>query len=186
MQGHDVVYANLAGAMAPQTRTILAAGGLSYRKDAPMTNHIAGKVVLIVDACSEAAAAAAHHLAEAGAILVLGAPDVDDVRELAPELRWNGGRALAVRACPWDIARMPDLLNEVVDMYGRVDVIVNNAGSMPTMQARRGLRPVATNITRAWYGTSAALPTCSCAGAGTSSTCRRWWTVAPKYMRCAP
>ena len=120
-----------------------------------MKNNIAGKVVVIVDAASGLGAAAAHHLSHEGATVVLGGADIERIRELAHELRWNGGKSIAVGVDAVDSAQLEGLLAAAVNAFGRVDVIVNNV-AVPGpgyLEAHidRGLQGIL-------YGVSAALP----------------------------
>jgi NAD(P)-dependent dehydrogenase (short-subunit alcohol dehydrogenase family) len=121
-----------------------------------LKNNIAGKVVVIVDAASRLGAAGAHHLSNEGAIVVLGGAQVERVRELAHELRWNGGKSLAVGVDASDGAQLEGLLAATVHAFGRVDVIVNNAAAGPGPETPAG--QVERDLQGMLYGTAAALP----------------------------
>ena len=121
-----------------------------------MKNNIAGKVVVIVDAASRLGAAGAHHLSNEGAIVVLGGAEVERVRELAHELRWNGGKSIAVGVDASDGAQVEGLLAAAVQAFGRVDVIVNNAAVAPRPGSPEG--QVDRELQGMLYGTAAALP----------------------------
>jgi NADP-dependent 3-hydroxy acid dehydrogenase YdfG len=126
-------------------------------------NNIAGKVVVIVDAGNKLGAAAAQHLSDEGATLVLGSSKVDHISELARELRWNGGRSLAVGVDAADRAQLEHLLAAAVEAFGRVDVIVNNVGSAPVPLAAEPVadmleRVIDLNIRGMQHGTAAVLP----------------------------
>jgi NADP-dependent 3-hydroxy acid dehydrogenase YdfG len=89
---------------------------------------IEGKVVAITGASSGIGEATARLLAERGAAVVLGARRTDRLDALAREIRDSGGRA-AVRAT--DVTRAADLESLValaVEEFGRLDVLVGNAG----------------------------------------------------------
>lgn len=87
-----------------------------------------GRVAIVTGASSGLGVAFARGLAEAGADIVLGArraERLDGTRELVED---TGRRALAV---PTDVARQPDcqaLVDAAMTEFGRVDVLVNNAG----------------------------------------------------------
>jgi short-subunit dehydrogenase len=85
---------------------------------------IADKVVLITGASSGIGAATARAASRAGALLVLAARREDRVAALAAEL----GNAIAVRCDVTDPAQVASLVQAALDGYGRVDVLVNNAG----------------------------------------------------------
>ncbi len=89
---------------------------------------IRGAVALITGASSGIGAATAHELARRGATVVLAARRVAELETLAAEIAQRGGQALAVQA---DVARREDidrLVRTAIDTYGRIDVLINNAG----------------------------------------------------------
>ncbi|WP_316744131.1 SDR family oxidoreductase [Pedobacter antarcticus] len=96
-----------------------------------MNNNILGKVIVITGASSGIGWAAAKKLSEQGAIVSLGARRLDRLKSLVEEITSNGGRAYARTT---DVTKREDLENLVADTikeFGKVDVIVNNAGVMP-------------------------------------------------------
>lgn len=89
---------------------------------------IEGKVVAITGASSGIGAATARLLAERGARVVLGARRVERLEDVAGEIREHGGQVVTCRA---DVARREDLerlVGTAVDQFGRLDVLVSNAG----------------------------------------------------------
>lgn len=126
-------------------------------------NAIANKVVVITGASSGLGEATARLLAERGAKLVLGARRLERLEKLAADIAAAGGEALAVAT---DVAQRADVENLIKagqDKFGRVDVLVNNAGIMP-MAAMSKLkvdewdRMIDVNIKGVLYGIAAALP----------------------------
>lgn len=96
-----------------------------------MENNIKDKVVIITGASSGMGEAAARHLAELGAVVVLGARRADKIEKLAKDIQAAGGNALAVKVDVTDLEQVKNLVDSAVQQFGRVDVIVNNAGVMP-------------------------------------------------------
>ncbi|MHA7666073.1 SDR family oxidoreductase [Mycolicibacterium sp. HS_4_1] len=87
-----------------------------------------GKVIAITGASSGIGEATALLLAERGAVVVLAARRRERLDELADKIRARGGRVLA---CATDVARHGDLerlVASAVDEFGRLDVLVSNAG----------------------------------------------------------
>ena len=93
-----------------------------------MENEIKGKVVLITGASSGIGAATAIQLAAKGAKVVLGARRLDQLEKIVAQVEAQGGKAICA-VC--DVKRREDLVQLVklaVATYGRLDVLVNNAG----------------------------------------------------------
>ena len=128
-----------------------------------MSNNIEGKVVVITGASSGLGEATARMLSAQGAIVVLGARRVERIEALAKKLSAAGGQALALRT---DVTRAADvqrLVDAAVEKFGRVDVLVNNAGLMPSSPLERLKiddwdRMIDVNIKGVLYGIAAALP----------------------------
>ena len=128
-----------------------------------MSNNIEGKVVVITGASSGLGEATAQHLATEGATVVLGARRVDRIRALAEELVDAGGKALAVETDVTRLEEVQALVEAAVKSYGRVDVMLNNAGLMPVspldrLKVNDWDRMVDVNIKGVLYGIAAALP----------------------------
>src|SRR5438876_8446970 len=96
-----------------------------------MTNKIRGKVVVITGASSGLGEAAARLLSAQGASVVLGARRADRLESLAGELNRNGGKAVAVATDVTQREQVKRLVDAAVQKFGRVDVMINNAGIMP-------------------------------------------------------
>src|SRR4051812_6146590 len=85
---------------------------------------IRDSVVVITGASSGIGAATARAASAAGARVVLAARREDRVRALAEEL----GDAVAVRCDVTDRVQVDALVRAALDAFGRIDVLVNNAG----------------------------------------------------------
>jgi len=126
-------------------------------------NNIEGKVVVITGASSGLGEAAARMLSEQGATVVLGARRAERIEALADELRAKGGKALAITTDVTNAAQVQKLVDETVNQFGKIDVIINNAGLMPQSPLER-LRidewdqMIDVNIKGVLYGIAAALP----------------------------
>ena len=88
-----------------------------------------GKVAIVTGASKGIGAAIAQHLAAEGAAVVVNyASSKDGAERVVQEITGKGGRAIAVQA---DVAQPADverLVSETVRAFGRLDVLVNNAG----------------------------------------------------------
>lgn len=126
-------------------------------------NNIQGKVVVITGASSGLGEATARHLAAQGAIVVLGARRVERIDALAAALEGGGAQALAVKTDVTDSAQVKALVDAALEKYGRVDVMLNNAGLMPHSPLERLKvedwdRMIDVNIKGVMYGIAAVLP----------------------------
>ncbi|CAM5653311.1 MULTISPECIES: SDR family oxidoreductase [Streptomyces] len=124
---------------------------------------IEGKVVAITGASSGIGEATAAHLAERGARLVLGARREDRLNAVVDGITAKGGTAVGVVV---DVTRREDLrrlTDTALERYGRLDVLVSNAGTM-AVSPFDDLRQddwdamVATHVTGLLNGIGAALP----------------------------
>jgi NADP-dependent 3-hydroxy acid dehydrogenase YdfG len=128
-----------------------------------MSNNIEGKIVVITGASSGLGEATARHLSELGAVVVLGARRIDRIRALANELAGSEGKAIAVQTDVTQSEQVKKLVEAAVENYGRIDVMINNAGLMPHSPLDRLKiadwdRMIDVNIKGVLYGIAAALP----------------------------
>ena len=129
------------------------------------------KIVLITGASSGIGAGIARELAKAGATVVLGARRTDRLEVLAEEIRSGGGKALTRRLDVTDRADVAAFADAARQAFGRVDVMVNNAGIMPlspmaSMKVDEWDRMVDVNIKGVLYGIAAVLPEMIARGSG--------------------
>lgn len=94
--------------------------------------------------------------------MVLGARRVERIEALATELRWLGGKALAVQTDVTSFAQVQALVNAAVQEFGRLDVMINNAGVMPHSPLERlkvddWNQTIDVNLKGVLYGIGAAL-----------------------------
>lgn len=89
------------------------------------------KVVIVTGASSGIGEATARRFAEAGYAVVLAARRKDLLDQIASEIEAAGGRALAVPTDLSDAGQTTALVQQTLAAFGRVDVLVNNAGYGP-------------------------------------------------------
>lgn len=126
-----------------------------------MTDHISGKVVVITGASSGLGEATARHLAQSGAKLVLGARRLDRLQALAKELGADAATVVATDVTKAD--QVKRLVDQAVNLRGRIDVLINNACLMPHSPLERGKiadweQMIDVHLKGVLYGIAAALP----------------------------
>lgn len=128
-----------------------------------MSEGIENKVVVITGASSGLGEATARHLAARGASVVLGARRSHRIDALVQELTAAAHNAKAVTTDVTDSDQVQHLVNTAVREFGRIDVMLNNAGLMPLAPLERLKidewdRMIDVNIKGVLYGIAAALP----------------------------
>ncbi|MGV3618661.1 MAG: SDR family oxidoreductase [Fimbriimonas sp.] len=134
-------------------------------------SKINGKVVLITGASSGIGEATARVLAQSGAHVVLGARRTDRLEALAAEITAAGGSA---RYRTLDVTQLEDVEAFVAYAeaeFGRIDVLVNNAGLMPNspmnaLKIDEWNRMIDVNIRGVLHGIAATLPRMEAQGSG--------------------
>jgi NADP-dependent 3-hydroxy acid dehydrogenase YdfG len=132
-------------------------------KEKTMTSNIEGKVVVITGASSGLGESTARHLAKLGATVVLGARRKDRLDAIVKNIQADGAKALAVSTDVTDRVQVEALVQQAIDTYGKIDVLVNNAGIMPIaplslLKVDEWDRMIDLNIKGVLYGIAAALP----------------------------
>jgi NAD(P)-dependent dehydrogenase (short-subunit alcohol dehydrogenase family) len=96
--------------------------------DRTLHGQVAGKVVLVTGGSSGIGLAAAHKLAEAGAITIICGRDEARLADAKKEIAARGFDVITYQADVADMADCDRLVALLIDNHGGVDVLINNAG----------------------------------------------------------
>jgi len=126
-------------------------------------SNITDKVVVITGASSGIGESTAKLLAERGAKVVLAARRSNRIVTVVKEISATGGKAIGFATDVTKRAEVEALIQRAVDGFGRVDVLINNAGIMPiapieALKVDEWDRQIDVNIKGLLYGVAAALP----------------------------
>ncbi|RZI43068.1 SDR family oxidoreductase [Herbaspirillum sp. HC18] len=103
--------------------------------DRTLRGQVAGKVVLVTGGSSGIGLAAAHKLAEAGAITIICGRDEQKLAEAKKEINDRGFDVITYAADVADMADCDRFVQLLIENHGGVDVLINNAGR----SIRRGI-----------------------------------------------
>ena len=123
--------------------------------------NVDSKVVVITGASSGMGAETARHLVRAGAKVILGARRLDRLHQLADELGISHEHC--VQTDVTDKAQVQALVDQAVNLYGRIDVMLSNAGVMPLAKLQElkideWNAMIDINLRGVLHGIAAALP----------------------------
>jgi len=128
-----------------------------------MENNIKNKVIVITGASSGLGEETAKYLAEKGAIVVLGARRSDKLEQIVADIVSKGGKAIYQVTDVTRKEQVQDLIDIAVTTFGKIDVLINNAGIMPIapmseVRTNEWDNMIDINIKGVLYGIAAALP----------------------------
>lgn len=126
-------------------------------------SYIQDKVVIITGASSGIGEATAKELAAKGAKLVLAARREERLKKLQADIQKNGGQALYKVTDVTSYEQMEALAEYALKEFGKIDVLINNAGVMPhSFLFKKKIadwnKMIDVNIKGVLYGIAAVLP----------------------------
>lgn len=156
-----------------------------------MLQNITAKVALVTGGARGLGEAICHTLADAGITIIVADVRLELAEEVAQNLRDVGKEAMAVSLDVSQAEQVENVIEKIVSQYGRVDVLVNNAGidltvpieEMPVHEWQRILN---VNLTGPFIMSKAVFPSMKEQGGGyiiniTSTAAKRAWANASAY-----
>ena len=130
-----------------------------------------GKVAVVTGASSGIGEATVRALSAEGAAVVAGARRKERLDGLVEEVTQGGGKAIAVGCDVTDERQAHALIDRAIEEFGRIDVLVNNAGVMLLSKVEKGLsdewrRMFDVNVLGLLYATDAAVGAMKRQGSG--------------------
>ena len=101
-----------------------------------MSNRLDGKVALVTAAGQGIGRVFAKAFGLAGAAVVIAERNEEKAAGVSAEIMNAGGEALAVATDVADEGSIAEMIEVVTDEYGRIDVLINNAGIFSTLEMR--------------------------------------------------
>jgi len=92
-----------------------------------------GKIAIVTGGSRGIGKAIALGFAKAGAKVVLTSRKINDLEANAAEIKAFGGEALPIQAHLGKVEEISRMVNTVLDKFGRIDVLVNHAGTKPAL-----------------------------------------------------
>ena len=125
--------------------------------------NLKGKVVAVTGASAGIGKVTAIKLAENGVKVVIGARNTEQLEKVVEEIKSNGGEAVFVKTDVSNKADLVQLVNVAVTQYGKLDVIVNNAGvarisRIDELDTDGWDEMIDINLKGVLYGMAAAIP----------------------------
>jgi NADP-dependent 3-hydroxy acid dehydrogenase YdfG len=126
--------------------------------------NLKSKVIIITGASSGIGEATAKLLGQNGAKIVLAARREDRLQNIVNEIKQEGEEAVYMQTNVTSAEDMQKLAQFALKQYGRIDVLVNNAGIMPNsplneLKIHEWDQMIDINIKEVLYGIAAVLPT---------------------------
>jgi 3-oxoacyl-[acyl-carrier protein] reductase len=116
---------------------ILRITSVNHEREQTMTNRLHHKVAIITGAARGIGAETARRFAEEGAHVVLCDVTPEEGEGTASRIRNDGGSAIFLPVDVTDRRSVQDLIDRTVAHFGRLDVLVNNAGVLRDAQLRK-------------------------------------------------
>ena len=131
--------------------------------------ELKGEVAIVTGGGFGIGEQASLRLAREGVAVGVSDINIDNAKRVAEEIIARGGKALAIKTDVCKSSEVKDAVRQVVETFGRVDILVNNVGVSPKGPKGEGLRTwlisdeewdytMRVNLTSAFYCTREVIP----------------------------
>ncbi len=137
-----------------------------------MNIDLSGKVALVTGGSRGLGKAISLGLADAGADIIIASRKIENCQKVAAEVEAKGRQALPVAAHTADMNSLDALIEASYQRFGKIDLLINNAGTNPAMGTLSDLSPelfdkmMGINVKGPWYLASRIAPKMGAAGGG--------------------
>lgn len=137
-----------------------------------MNIDLSGKVALVTGGSRGLGKAISLGLADAGADIIIASRKIENCEKVASDVEAKGCQALAVAAHTADMDSLDMLIEAAYERFGKIDLLINNAGANPAMGTLSDLSPelfdkmMGINVKGPWYLASRIAPKMGAAGGG--------------------
>ena len=95
--------------------------------------NISEKVALVTGGSRGIGSGIARRLAKDGAhVVITYLDDIDAARDVLTDIRQNGNKGTAIQADAADTASIQPIIEQIINQFGRIDILINNVGYMDT------------------------------------------------------
>jgi len=131
--------------------------------------ELKGEVAIVTGGGFGIGEAVCYRLSQEGAIVAVSDINFENARRVANAIIAQGGQALPVKTDVCKSDEVKEMVRQVIDKYGRIDILVNNVGVSPKGPKGEGLRTwlisdeewdftIRVNLTSAFYCTREVIP----------------------------
>jgi len=131
--------------------------------------ELKGEVAIVTGGGFGIGEAVCYRLSQEGAIVAVSDINFENARRVADAIIAQGGQALPVKTDVCKSDEVKEMVRQVIDKYGRIDILVNNVGVSPKGPKGEGLRTwlisdeewdftIRVNLTSAFYCTREVIP----------------------------
>ncbi|NEQ28653.1 MAG: SDR family oxidoreductase, partial [Microcoleus sp. SIO2G3] len=95
--------------------------------------NLQGKIAIVTGGGQGLGAAICQSIAQVGSTVIVGDIQLAAAEKIAQQIRETGGEAIAMPLDVYNADQVSDTVQKVLDQYGAIDILINNAGTDKTV-----------------------------------------------------